>query len=387
MLWISTPSSVEARRPTVLAVVETILALGVAILFVGLVTPKFWLAWCSLVPFMLLRTDRATRLGQSRYRKLHDMYEAKWGHIRHDSSRAPRLILVGGCAALRFGCVMLWLRIAILMRDIYRNPVGCIRSVPANWLRVVLCVDLAYSPEIITGQNLVAREKDAARFFYLAQSAIEVFRTGGISTKFLVITLGSVLFVIAYLPSLLFRVAVKSTCIVWLGLLWGSMFTHISNRRIGPLKSETQCANYCRLLVADPLLKASVLFSMAVIVLVFAKVAQASVPLPDQIFGSRPIATWIREIVAPDSVPPWQWASCVVSAATVCAVYLATREVNRNLLGATTDSRAAVRKIVYCQAVIWTLRAYVISCTLYITWQVLSVLKLPPLGDKIAPWL
>tara|TARA_R110000737_G_scaffold2923_8_gene8859 strand:+ start:119729 stop:120922 length:1194 start_codon:yes stop_codon:yes gene_type:complete len=364
---------------------ESLIAITLALYLTANVSSVYYLIWCSFVPFGLLRTPEAVRLGQIKYRALHDKYEMRWGHIQKAKKKHTQHVLVGAMAASRFAINMLWARVAILVLDVMHNPFRCISTVPTNWRQVVLAIDSLYPPEVITGQNLVAKETDSASFNNLSRSAIEGLRTGSWGVRFLIVVLALPFFALAYLPSLLFRWSVKSTCIVWLGLLWGAIFTPIHGTRVGDLRTHGACVDYSKAILNTPMRSLAASFSVAILALILVKLFAVSIPLPVELFGSAVAARLVRELIVPEFIPPWQWASALVSGASLLTLWIAVTFARRAELPVPPNYRPVIRALGLCQLVVWGLRGYVIFCTLYIVWSTLSHINLPPLGNRIIP--
>ena len=132
MPLVSSPESVRQGRPSVLAVVETIVASGIS----------FWLAWkqntlehiviaSAIAPFLLLRTRLSTQYTVWVFEKIEDRIEW-WSALL-----LPLIKIV--CSAKMFTV----------------HPLDSISSIPGNFVKYVFVVDLFSSPQAIPGADEV----------------------------------------------------------------------------------------------------------------------------------------------------------------------------------------------------------------------------------------
>lgn len=145
-LW-STPESVRKGEITVLAVAETIAAMGISL----------WIAWryetvahiaisAAIAPFLLLRTPLARRYGL--------VIADKW--LDSLWKRSDALLLILAAPPL----VSLCSRIYSIFRNLLRAFKEALITFPVNWFKANFAVDFRQSPELFIG----AQEFCYARF-------------------------------------------------------------------------------------------------------------------------------------------------------------------------------------------------------------------------------
>lgn len=203
---------------TVLAIVETVLAVAVSL----------WIVWycgtithiavsACLAPFALMRTERSARLVWS--------WTQSWITL---SARFPVgsffawLAGLVDSVGLVFGPTLL--RPISVLIVFMRHPLVTLRSIPINWTATVFTIDLAHAPEALPNQMQLEAEhpqSDLARTYNFRSSMQDVARYfGGPHSGTIVIILGLPMYVIAFLPSIAYRLSVKSTALFALPVLW-----------------------------------------------------------------------------------------------------------------------------------------------------------------------
>jgi len=208
MPLVSSRESVRRGRVSALAIVETIAASGVS----------FWFAWkhdsvehiaiaSTLAPFLLLRTRLST-----------------WYTIRVLSSLSGGIFstnrrnLEGDTAGgIRFLAVFVLqpiIRIICTIRVFLRHPLVSIQMIPSNFYRNLFVTDFFFSPQVMPGSDEIAgqvlNELNAYRLIKI------LCKPEGIIDAIVGIILIVPLLVVAFS----YRVAIKSTALIWLPLLW-----------------------------------------------------------------------------------------------------------------------------------------------------------------------
>jgi hypothetical protein len=214
---VSNMESVRRGRPSLLAMVETIIASGISI----------WLAWrhnsvehivigSALAPFLLLRTRLSTWYT---IRVINILY----GKVR---SRNDYAVYV---ASFLFTII----KIVCSIKVFVRRPLYSISSIPANFYKNVFVIDLFISPQLIPGSDEITHASamisalNAYEFARITRRVIyeEITKSEKTTTHKITFLVG-VLFGILILGcplvivALSFRYAIKSTAFVWLPLLW-----------------------------------------------------------------------------------------------------------------------------------------------------------------------
>jgi hypothetical protein len=222
---ISSPESVRCGRPSLLAMVETIAASSLSL----------WFAWKhhsfehiviagALAPFLLLRTPISTRYT---IRVITRVYI----HIQQHN-QALMLILLPILSIINILCVI---------RCVARKPLQSIGNIPINFYTHNFVIDMFRSPKVITGSDSIylprIRLNEYSPYTFInnlngysmmGKLAMATFMRWkeDVTWSLTIVATIIVLFisVIAYLPLIIiaisFRVAIKSTALLWCPLLW-----------------------------------------------------------------------------------------------------------------------------------------------------------------------
>ena len=240
MLKHSTVESVEARQPTLLACVETLISIAVY----GFIAWRYqtyvhFLVAAVFAPLFLLRTRESTDWLRLAYSNVIDRALAKgFKFYRSFMNRGwlGRIVellqilffpiyMAGSAFFIRFLSVFFWLSI---------RPVNCIRAVPENWFQHAFCVDFCFFPELIPGDNLRKLDNEIRPITLLENAwraitwpkeiiqGIERPKLAGRTLQIfgLLLTLSPI--IIAYGVSLFYRIGFKATFIFYFPLVWVS---------------------------------------------------------------------------------------------------------------------------------------------------------------------
>ncbi|MGB7061843.1 MAG: hypothetical protein WBF13_05760 [Candidatus Zixiibacteriota bacterium] len=223
MRLFSNPQSVDKGEISALAIIETVLAMGITV-SIGLVRDDWGhviVAVC-IAPFLLLRTDFATLTG------------VRWadrgeGWLR-DFVRAMRkrhfITAAIGDALGVAGLIILpfVIRVLTVVLGVLRDPVGSIKAIPLNWKRFALVIDFAHPPEVVPGHWKHGAKDSAYEWpFVRAFFAITIRRHRGfwrILGLLVDVLTFPVLLVSIFLPAILYRMSLKSTSVIYLPFLW-----------------------------------------------------------------------------------------------------------------------------------------------------------------------
>lgn len=212
--WVyrSNPSTADNRIVSLLAIVETIIAVCLYSLIIQRFDTYLHLAIAACIaPFLLLRTDYSTRIGLRILAHAIDIYVI-WETRFLSWPYYTGFIFFMIIACLLFvliPCVRLY---ASLVGFIF-HPIISISNIPSNWVRINLCVDSYCNPEILPGIHHSNNKE-----FMLELSDI---RYSGYSNLFYYL-LCMIGIVFIYGPSLFYRWSIKGTSIIWLPLLWAA---------------------------------------------------------------------------------------------------------------------------------------------------------------------
>lgn len=163
MLWWSSHESIQEERISVLAVLETFLAIGLAIgIYFYSGSLVHIAASAALAPFLLLRTTKSTKQGieiaSNTMNWIWDTAGPPLNSIEKPYTnpyiRRPLFALSAISLGFLFFAeivIVIALKIAIAVHNFLMHPLGSLGAIPRNWRRVVLCTDTATAPEIIPG--------------------------------------------------------------------------------------------------------------------------------------------------------------------------------------------------------------------------------------------
>src|SRR6266511_1341837 len=246
----STPESVERGEPTVLAIVETLFAIGaVCYLSWHLQNTTYIAIPACIAPFLLLRTDESTQRGVRSYKAMISFLGTGF-FDRNTSSRlkAPLEIAIGMLSLYMYVMLpplLVLVKFAVTAYCTIAHPLLALRSIPYNWTQIALCIDTLHHPEMLPG--LTSNEKNLERTldretFHLfsldttrglAIETRDMFKDSvalllgrsSLKKRLLGIRLGltvilSTLLFTRFAPSLVYRYSLKSTSIIYSPLLW-----------------------------------------------------------------------------------------------------------------------------------------------------------------------
>jgi hypothetical protein len=376
----STPLSADRGEVSVLAIAETLAATSISLFIAWYWNTLLHIAIsASLAPLLLLRTRRSTMLGLK--------YAETYFNILNHSEKSRDTW--HGLVILLMPVFMLFIKIAAIIVGFLRSPIASLEAIPFNWKRVVLCVDIYYPPELLTGAERLRRNfnnnppafketndnfrdsflsgiKDSAGF---PQVLIVPFLLLFSGLIFLIIVYGS------YLLSMTYRWSLKSTALIWSPLLW----VVISARGTGMPKIDL---SYIRDWQLYKVMRAYSLFVIAV----FAAKMWLFFNLENAVHAAN---GWlqirgIQLYVSPHVLPSWQLAAVLNAAIAWGLLFFAQRQLAAiSMDDPSRLSDSTVRWILSTSSVIRNLLSFwVIFCTLWLAWQ----LEWPEFKVQYLPW-
>lgn len=234
ILFRSTPESAAQGRITVLACVETVLAMSVTAYIAWRTGSLLYIAVPACVaPLLLLRTPYSTAIGL----KLWGRYEAwvdrvsTWDERMLESRRIVFVLSATAVVVLIVSSSLpaLACRMAAVGRAMLRHPLATFGAIPGNWRRVALATDLHHPPEIVPGiekADVDSSYRFAMVLYLLLVSAkvphIAFPRIPGVVIAPIAWIGSGIFFVIWFVPALIYRWSLKSTSFVYFPLLWAA---------------------------------------------------------------------------------------------------------------------------------------------------------------------
>lgn len=240
ILFWSTAESAAAGRITVLACVETMLAVSVTVYIAWRTGSLLYIAVpACIAPLLLLRTPYSTELGLTMWGRYGEwiVRVSTWDDRVRESRRSVWIFSSAAYYVVMFSSSVapLTCRIAAVGTAILRHPLPTLGAIPGNWRRVALATDLHHAPEIVPGI-----EKAGAVSLFRFTDVFSRFRTMTRAselpwvTRAIVSIMLGVAFVFWYLPALLYRWSLKSTTLVYFPLLWAAF----KSRRVGDTAAQ-----------------------------------------------------------------------------------------------------------------------------------------------------
>jgi hypothetical protein len=176
MVLYSTPESFQKSEFSWLALLETIVAVAAAIA-VWVIVGNAWslVIWSCIGWTLMLRTDLSTARGVY----LFELFYAECLRLRKRALRTYRrrpsfrtiafwlieilsvvLLLTAFVIALLLGSLLI--KVVSTVSVLITHPIRTLRAVPQNWLRSLICLDVAQPPELVPGYyEHIAAGKDA----------------------------------------------------------------------------------------------------------------------------------------------------------------------------------------------------------------------------------
>lgn len=393
----STQESVEAGEVSLLAVLETIVAASIA-LFVGL----RWdytahIAFGAIVaPFLMLRTDRSTRLGVDAFDRVVDSLSTafQWTNQRKgllsiiSIPGIPAVAVIAAVAALM-------VRIGATVYGVVRWPLRSLTSLPKNWRRQVLAIDLAHPPEMVPGiqthsrhladpgewRDLVSLQELSLIMAKYLRKAVEDQDPDHFSRAMIYATyFAGPLLLLGYVPALAYRWSFKATSIVYIPLIWVARTTLQKGLTLKAwlqqIKKNDEFEKVVRgwsaIVLPVLVLKGLYLLDWITLATVTEKI---------------PVGKLTEIYLMPEAFPWWQYAALTNALLTFGLLYIASWALPRiegeNPLWKPRTVEGLVQGVTFTRGVF---SLYSIGAVLYVFVVESFGLPWPALGTKILPF-
>lgn len=215
----ATRESCDAGEITLLAIVETVLAVALLITLSLWLDTARWLAGaCLLSPLLLLRTEESVQRG---------LRMNAWLNANDKQASAVligALILVFGVAvwlaqgwalllifpftgvliAFSLSPLFFVIRFTATLVSVIQHPLHSLANLPGNWRRIVLATDSGLHPEFLPGED------------FGPASLLENINRETLLNHWLLLSV----FLTIYPLTAAYRWSVKATCVVYLPLMW-----------------------------------------------------------------------------------------------------------------------------------------------------------------------
>ena len=414
MRFYSTPQSAEDGEITVLAIIETIVAVFLSVwVAVHYQTITHILVGGCLAPLFLLRTPNSIALGwiylliSGRHFHLIQPCLQPLGYISGLIQRLPYLLMVIPAILLlvaAFLLLSLFLGLIsvsfLLMRALAtivsvftQSPAITLRAIPYNWRQLTWATDFFHPPEVMPGIETI--EDDAPEYLLLLRSysftkmwtpfyaALDnSTRAHWIATRILVASLAIFICFLWFLPAFLFRLSVKSTSLVYWPLIYvvNKPFSDLSPREtIADLTKGK--IDFIRRIVAVLIL---FLHGISIAMLM------SSIVVLNWLYQSGgPVVKVLFDIFLPTdglhfTMKLWHVAQ-IANALIVIGLWLYADIASRRIDGGHWQEGTVKRVIGLLQTIQALLTIYTVSCTLAILLRYKLWELLPPIDFQFFP--
>ncbi len=370
MRLVSSKESVARGEVSILAIVETLLAIALVFYLSAHFNTLRWLAVAMCVsPLLLFRTTDSTRQVNA------------WVGDFGPKSQNLKISDVGdgcgtGCAALvvgpffvifygfMIGMWLLLLRAGAVSLTLMRAPVSSFRAIPTNWARITLATDSFFAPEVIPDNERLSLE-----------NFISYIRSLDDETDQLLMWL---VLVVSYLPAYLYRWSLKATSIIYAPLVF---VAHSTFSEGADLRTKLE------LIKRGDLSRIRVWYGVIAIAAFLVKlVLMMHLPGFADWWNEHPVSQFLALYVAPAEIPKWQLAELANSVLAIGAMLFARHALLRYDLQHPWPEVPVKRLLGFVSGLRWVLALYAILCTGYITMRAAQHWHWPALGEQWLPW-
>ncbi len=220
-VWKSDPISVRNGTVSVLAIIETVLAVALS-LWVGYKF-NYWthlVISSSVAPLLLLRSEMSNNLGIKKFLDIDD------GKYSYDSRGGK--YLTGIVLSIWALIILFLIRVYAVIHSLFLIGIRAFTNIPRNWRSVALCVDINHPPEAIAGIEAYSIDNPAdTRVKELTISSlidryISRNRHRPLKIKVLRTIVYSWVLSCLFIPSIILRWSIKSSTIVYLPFIFFS---------------------------------------------------------------------------------------------------------------------------------------------------------------------
>jgi len=395
--WTCTPLSADRGEISILACVETLIAMSISL----------WIAWsyqtimhilisACFVPLLLLRTRRSTTIGPILYCRTNNHMRYTITNLKYIQRNKKNPAKSAFCSLYLYS-LMIFLalyrpfsaRIASIFISFGKGLFYVASSIPANWSRIIFCVDSTHPVELFPGITRISRRR--GEYFYADHSLFDLitqyidglkrnhvknlryFYKLDLCAQIPWITFGVIIY---FLPPLLYRFSLKSTAIIWSPLIF--IISSARNKKLVQyqLRDITMASIY----------KIMRWYSVSALVLFLAKMFVLLGPQTISL-NSR-IKPLIEPFIEPARLPSWQVASALSAVLALALYHIADWHLIQ--MDNKKPSSSLEERIKWQLGIINVVRAclatFTIVCTLSIAWTIASDVHLPYFEWVWFPW-
>ena len=364
----SNKESVARGEVSVLAIIETLLAIALVFYLSTHFNTRRWLAVAMCVsPLLLLRTEKSTQLGIQ-------LFDLSFGWLREragsksaglksenkSESSGGLMFLVAITFWTVFNLGTLLIRVGATLTVAVREPMAALRAIPKNWARVSLSMDSFVLPELVP-------EHPSVTFGFLVQAESVSERVSNI-----------LYFGPLFLPALLYRWSLKATSIIYAPLVF---VAHSTFREGTDLRTKLELikrGDLGRIRAAYGVVAIAAFLVKVVLMMKWSAFAAW--------WNGNPISEFVALYVAPAEIPKWQIAGFANSVLAVGAMFFARHALLRYDIGQPLPEKSLKQILGFISGLRWVLAIYAILCVGYITMREAQHWHWPALGEKWLPW-
>lgn len=360
----ATRESCDAGEITLLAIVETVLAVALLITLSLWLDTARWLAGaCLLAPLLLLRTEESMLRGlrwnvwlfKTEQRRsvtiigssLLVLGVAVW--IAHEWAILLLVPFTGVLLAFTFALIFFVTRFTATLVAVVQHPLRSLAALPSNWRRLVLATDSGLDPEFMP-------DADIGPAVFLGDWHRETLLDRWISlTGFLAI----------YPITAAYRWSVKATCVVYLPLLWLVNTARHRAPSVRQMLADYVADDIQRLRRALLLVSSAFLVGkIAVLIHMDDTLAWVKTAAPPPVLK---ILRTLQPYLTPRHIEMWQVTPVLNGLLAFGMFYFARRMIH---LGDRAPADASVQwRWNVMSAATLVLSLYTIVCVLMVTWQ------------------
>lgn len=390
MVWYSTRESIRNQNVSVLAIVETMTAIGVTIwIAVHFNTLTHIAISAAIAPFLLLRTPTsnnqglvlAARMANFVLTNLFQKLQPRpWRNQVERVLMLPYMALLMVASEVVVVFLSFVIKALVALTSVLTRPVETLAAIPRNWRDIVFCTDIATPPELLPGLDDYKEDDVGIGQFKVGRMVTAIFSDLGPSRSVAAVSilLGIPYLLIIYIPASLYRWSLKSTAIIWSPLVWA----------FRPISGADDPRQFARGIINLGIYKIARAYSAviflflcfkAIIFLLWFQITSEMEALP----------SWkiISSYLLPTSIPAWQVAALINVLLTWWVYTRATWYVHQADGGQQFDLKSAARFFQRTFIVRNILSVYTSLCTLYITVTIATAIRLPALQPIFFPWM